>query len=92
MKTPSILKCLLLFAAITLGGCGTDEPPIPAGKVTLPSTQSDPVLSETGGRATFAFNATAAWTADCVDTRASSWVTVSPTSGDAGDVTLNINA
>ncbi len=38
------------------------------------------------------FTATAAWSADVADTKASSWLSVQPTSGAAGSVTMTVTA
>ena len=41
---------------------------------------------------TVKFTATASWSADVNDTRSSSWLSVQPTSGGAGDVTMTVTA
>ena len=41
---------------------------------------------------TVKFTATAAWSADVADTKASSWLSVQPTSGGAGSVTMTVTA
>ena len=94
----------ILFASVLLlGACGGDsspssEPsskpgptPTQTGKIEVPATEdTKPVFKTEGGTTTFKFTASGAWTASAVNTRADSWLTVSPTSGGAGAVTLTI--
>ena len=49
-------------------------------------------VSSQGLSKTVQFTATDKWSVEVSDTKASSWVTVVPTSGDAGDITLSVTA
>ena len=71
------------------GGCkGDNTPEEPAaGKITLTS-EAPVVLSDEGGSAQIAFNATKDWTA----TSAEAWLTVEPKSGKAGDTGITVTA
>jgi len=95
--------CLVLLSAILLSACGGDnspssEPskptPIPTpttSKIVIPTTENTkPVFNTEGGTSTVKFTASEAWTASEANTRADDWLSVSPTSGSAGEVTLTI--
>lgn len=95
--------CLVLLSAILLSACGGDnspssEPskptPIPTpttSKIVIPTTENTkPVFNTEGGTSTVKFTASEAWTASAANTRADDWLSVSPTSGSAGEVTLTI--
>lgn len=75
---------------------GDDDKPTPSQpeekpQINIDATQSSLVLEQQGGTVTVSFTATAAWTADVsAATRATSWCSVSPTSGSAGNVTLTV--
>lgn len=97
MKTlrqlPLLLLGLLLCWSCSSGGEDEPVPPQPEEKpqINIDTTQSSPVLEQQGGTATVSFTATAAWTADvAAATRTTSWCSVSPTSGGAGNVTLTV--
>ncbi|MBR5282975.1 MAG: leucine-rich repeat domain-containing protein [Alistipes sp.] len=45
-----------------------------------------------GGRDEISITSTESWTAEVINSRADSWLSVSPTSGNAGDATLTITA
>lgn len=74
------------------------QPPV-TPKIEIPS-ESQAVFSQgisiqAGTQAqsqTVKFTATAAWSADVADTKASSWLSVQPTSGSAGAVTMTVTA
>ncbi len=74
------------------------QPPV-TPKIEIPS-ESQAVFSQgisiqAGTQAqsqTVKFTATAAWSADVADTKASSWLSVQPTSGGAGAVTMTVTA
>ena len=73
------------------------QPVVP--KIEIPS-ESQAVFSQgisiQAGTAaqsqTVKFTTTAAWTADVADVKSSTWLSVSPTSGSAGSVTLTVTA
>lgn len=67
--------------------------PEPTPGITIPSTENlNPVLSQQGGKTYVSFTATADWTASLVNSRAESWITVTPTSGRKGDNEITITA
>ena len=73
------------------------EPVVP--KIEIPAESqvvfSQGISIEAGTSAqsqTVKFSATAAWTADVADVKSSTWLSVSPTSGSAGTVTLTVTA
>ncbi len=88
---------LLMFAACSDGG--SDEPNVtPPSKpdtntptITFDAgTNTKPVVATEGGTSTIIFTATQAWTASVSESRAIDWISVSPTNGGAGKVTLTI--
>lgn len=90
-------KVIFLIWICLFAGCSDDnpddgnKPEVPNTEITVPPTESlTPVFNETGGEATVTFTATKSWTASVVNTRADSWLEVSPTQGQAGEVTLKI--
>ncbi|MBR5499514.1 MAG: Ig-like domain-containing protein [Bacteroidales bacterium] len=83
-------KLFLLTALLTIFACTQEEPLKPTGSVkgtiTIAANENENlVLSNIGGSISIRFNATKEWTADAINTRASDWCNVSPTSGPAGD-------
>ena len=89
-----LVFCFLLLAACSdenkESSSPTSEPDEPS--IVIPDTEDTaPVLEQQGGTATVSFTAVADWTAEATAvTRALDWVSVQPTSGTAGDVTLTI--
>lgn len=89
-----LVFCFLLLAACSdenkESSSPTPEPDEPS--IVIPDTEDTaPVLDQQGGTATVSFTAAADWTAEATAiTRALDWVSVQPTSGTAGDVTLTI--
>lgn len=90
---------LLLFAILqfVVSSCKDDSndptQPEPTPGITIPSTENlNPVLSQQGGKTYISFTATADWTASLVNTRADSWVTITPTSGRKGENEITITA
>lgn len=88
---------LLLFAILqfVVSSCKDDSndptQPEPTPGITIPSTENlIPVLSQQGGKTYVSFTATADWTASLVNTRAESWITVTPTSGKKGENQITI--
>ena len=66
------------------------EPDQPA--IVIPDTENTaPVMEQAGGTTALRFTASAAWTAETnAITRTADWISVQPTHGEAGDVTLTI--
>ena len=98
MKQILYLLVCLSALAWTVQGCSDDNksenPPAPEEPtITFPTgSDTQPVFTTEGGTSTLTFTATEAWTASVgeADTRAIDWLTVSPTSGQAGTATLTI--
>lgn len=97
MKTKLFIAlCLLLSVGWMAGGC-TDEKTVDSSKEITLEFDSDanlaPVINTEGGISTLSFVASSDWTAEVTaGTRSVDWLTVSPTAGKAGEVTLQINA
>ena len=70
------------------GGGGTTTPTITFGA----GVNTSPVLGTEGGSVDITFTASDAWTAGVINTRADSWVSVSPTSGAKGSGKITIKA
>ena len=95
-----ILYLLICLSALawTMQGCSDDNksetPPTPEEPaITFPTgSDTQPVFTTEGGTSSLTFTATEAWTASVgeADTRAIDWLSVSPTSGQAGTATLTI--
>ena len=90
------LFMLLLFVVCS---CKDDNneptPPEPSPEITIPSSENlNPVLSQEGGTVSISFTTTADWTASLVNTRAESWITVTPNSGSKGknEITITTTA
>ena len=93
---------LFLFALpmMWLTACSEDEgketpEPVPEPDqpaIVIPDTENTaPVMEQAGGTTALRFTASAAWTAEAnAITRAADWISVQPTHGEAGDVTLTI--
>lgn len=84
-----LVTLVLLFC----WSCSSEEDPLGLGKrpeIVIPSTDKEPVMEAKGGTHSMTFTAITAWTASVVNTRSDNWCTVSPTSGEAGTVTLII--
>lgn len=88
------LFILLLFVVCS---CKDDNneptPPEPSPEITIPSSENlNPVLSQEGGTVSIAFTTTADWTASLVNTRAESWITITPNFGTKGKNEITIVA
>ena len=90
-------KVIFIIWMCLLIGCSDDNPgdnsktEVPSTEIIVPTTESlNPVFNENGGVATVSFSTTKPWTASVVNTRADSWLEVSPTQGQAGETTLKI--
>ena len=93
-------KSILLLAFVLMGwmqSCMSSESHTPSGSANItfePDTDTQPVLATEGGSTSLTFTATEAWTASVSETgtRSIDWLSVSPTSGEAGTATLVITA
>ena len=90
-------KLFLLFASLaTMVACtesetGGDEPtPQPQKPSITIDSNTLSSFTEDGGKGTISFTASEAWTAEVINTRADSWVSIHPTSGGAGEATITI--
>lgn len=87
---------LLVILLITVCSCKDDNesptPEQPTFSITIEEENTHPVLSREGGTVTIPFSATSDWSASLMNDRAEGWITISPTSGKAGDVLLTITA
>ena len=92
-----LLFVMLLFVVSACGGNEDDitppEPETPA--ITVPDSENlRPVLNQEGGTVSISFTTTADWTASLVNTRAESWIIVTPSSGSKGknEITITTTA
>ena len=93
-------KLFLLFASLatmvacteseTDGGKDNPNPPQPQKPTITIETPTQPSFAEEGGEGTISFTASEAWSAEVINTRADSWVSIHPTSGGAGEATITI--
>lgn len=86
---------LFIILLLVVCSCKDDNneptPPEPSPEITIPSSENlNPVLSQEGGTVSIAFTTTADWTASLVNTRAESWITVTPNSGTKGKNEITI--
>ncbi len=86
---------LVLMLSVICLGCGDKENPVPEA----PSIEFDggtdlkPVIGAEGGTCTLTFTASADWSVSVnAVTRAVDWLSISPTQGGAGTVTLQVSA
>ena len=88
------LFILLLFVVCSCKDDNNDPtPPEPSSEITISSSENlNPVLSQEGGTVSISFTTTADWTASLVNTRAESWITVTPNSGSKGKNEITITA
>lgn len=97
MKTKKHLKLdwfFLLLLCLTACSKGDDPELTPDKKELIVSSTENlsPVLGVEGGTATVSFTAASEWTASVINTRADNWVSVSPSGGGKGNVTISITA
>lgn len=63
----------------------------PAYTIDIPSSEdTSPVLGTEGGSVVLNFSTSAEWTANVINTRADSWIDVSPKNGNAGEAKITI--
>ena len=64
----------------------------PTYTIDIPSSEdTSPVLGTEGGTVVLNFSTSAEWTANVINTRADSWIDVSPKSGNAGEAKITIS-
>lgn len=96
-----LLTAFLLGSLVACGGDSveipetTPNPPIPpeyANEIVMSDDANlSPIVSQDGGTTTIQFTTNERWTAYVSDTRAvSDWLSVYPTSGDSGNVSITI--
>ena len=98
-KMHCMQKALFVLLSVVLVACSgeekvnlPDEPETPEAEITLAEgTDKHPLLDASGGTVTLHFTSTADWKATVGNVRASSWITVSPTSGKAGEASVTIS-
>lgn len=88
---------LFILLLLVVCSCKDDNndptPPEPSPEITIPSSENlNPVLSQEGGTISISFTTTADWTASLINTRAESWITVTPSSGSKGKNEITITA
>ena len=88
-----------LAAIFLLFSCGKTEEEKPTPKIEIPAesqavfSQGISIESGTSIQSQMVkFTTTASWSADVADTKASTWLSVSPTSGGAGTVNMTVTA
>lgn len=83
------LLLLLLAASCSDSEKELEEPtpsePVVASITLAEGTDRKPLVESVGGTLSIHFTATAAWTASVGNSRADSWISVSPPSGEAGE-------
>ena len=95
-KLQGIMSWLLLLLAASCSDSEKElEEPVPpepvAASITLAEgTDKQPLVESAGGTFSINFTATAAWTASIGNSRADSWISVSPASGEAGEKSVTI--
>ena len=95
-KLQGIMSWLLLLLAASCSDSEKElEEPVPpepvAASITLSEgTDKQPLVESAGGTFSINFTATAAWTASIGNSRADSWISVSPASGEAGEKSVTI--
>lgn len=94
-KLQGIMSLLLLLAASCSDSDKELEEPTPpepvAASITLADgTDKQPLIETVGGVFSIHFTATASWTASVGNSRADSWISVSPASGEAGEGSVTV--
>lgn len=102
IKLNTMKRLLLLFASIAMmlvacteggldGGKEPDGPtPTPQKPTITIETGTSSNFDEDGGNGTISFTASEAWTAEVINSRADSWVSIHPTSGAAGSAKITV--
>ena len=88
------LLLLLLAASCSDSEKELEEPtppePVVASITLAEGTDRQPLVESVGGTLSIHFTATAAWTASVGNSRADSWIGVSPPSGEAGEGSVTV--
>ncbi|WP_296258958.1 BACON domain-containing carbohydrate-binding protein [uncultured Phocaeicola sp.] len=88
------LLLLLLAASCSDSEKELEEPtppePVVASITLAEGTDRQPLVESVGGTLSIHFTATAAWTASVGNSRADSWISVSPPSGEAGEGSVTV--
>lgn len=87
MKANYLSLVLVAFIITLFTGCGKDEPTLTLDPVTGVLASA---ISSSGDKGTITFVASDNWTAQVVGGN-SNWITLSPSSGQGGTVTMTIN-
>ena len=85
----------IAFTFVLLVACIKREDVKPEIKIPAESAQifsSGISFDASANSATVKFSATDAWTAEATDTKASSWLSIQPSSGKAGEVSMTLSA
>lgn len=87
MKTNRLLLVIAAFITTVLWGCGKEEPSLTIDPISGVLASA---ISSTGDKGTISFEASEDWTA-IISGATSNWISLSPSSGKAGKVTINVN-
>ena len=87
----------LLAGLALVFACGTPDQPEQKPEIKIPSESqaiftSGIQFAQGAGNSMVTFTTTDTWMADVTDTKASSWLSVNPTSGGAGTVNMTVTA
>ena len=86
-----LLSFMTFIASCSSGGEEIDElNPTPSQPTITLETSSSSNFTTEGGNNIISFKSSDAWTADVINSRADTWCSVSPTSGDAGNAKITI--
>ena len=86
-----LVAVLLLVVCSCKDDNAPSEPEESQPAIEIPSSVNlTPVVPQQGGTVKVSFTTTSDWTASLVNTRAESWITVSPTSGPKGEHEITI--
>ncbi len=79
------------MVACTENETGGDEPtPQPQKPSITIDSNTLSSFTEDGGKGTISFTASEAWSAEIINTRADSWISIHPTSGGAGEANITV--
>lgn len=90
------LLLMTVFVVVTMTGCSNNDPASDSSDesaIKFPeSTTPAPTITEKGGSVQLDFTASHPWNVSVINTRADSWLSVYPTSGDAGNAKITVTA